>query len=611
MLITKFDEQPFITTRKFMKFDSLNLNPAILKAITLCGYTTPTPIQAKAVPVVLTGKDIIASAQTGTGKTAAFVLPALQKISEAKARQPQKTSASKTLHKPPILILTPTRELAAQIEESAHKYGKFLGIKTVNLVGGMPYRFQLQALSRPLDIVIATPGRLMDHMQNKRLDLSGIEMLVLDEADRMLDMGFIDDVEQIAKSTPSKRQTLLFSATIDAKLARLARNILKDPEQISVEAEKTSPTKIEQRLLITDNQQHKLRLLNHLLKNENIFKAIIFSGTKINADNLARELHQNGHAVSAIHGDLRQSQRNRTIEQMKRGKIQILVATDVAARGIDIKNIDYVINYDLPKFAEDYVHRIGRTGRAGESGIAISFASPGDERFLQKIERYIGQRLTPTTIPGLEPTKHFKNTSGSHNGKRHSPNNSRSTKIISKKELRGRFAGQNQKSTGEGQSYSTRLGQGRSFSQQRASSSERTFSQERPALRERTFSQERPSKRDRTFSQERPASRERSFSQERPASRERSFSQERPASRERSFSQERPASRERSFSQERPASRERSFSQERPASRERSFSQERPPQRERTFSRTRPPERERTFSRNKPAGQGKRFSDKK
>lgn len=365
-----------------MSFAQLNLCPNISKAITACGYSQPTPVQTKSIPSILEGKDVVVSAQTGTGKTAAFVLPALHKLSTQKLSK--KTST---------LILTPTRELASQITKAATTYGKFLKLKIVSLVGGMPYHHQIRDLARGADIIVATPGRLLDHIESKRVDLSGIEMLILDEADRMLDMGFIEDVEAIAKLTPANRQTLLFSATVDNKLTNIVRHLLKNPVRINLSSEKIASPQIRQELYKANNAQHKSRLLKHFLNDENIFKAIIFSATKLNADKLAYELRGAGFAAAALHGDLKQNVRNRTIDQLRRGQIQFLVATDVAARGIDISDITHVINYDLPKFCEDYVHRIGRTGRAGREGVAISFVLPTDLRHVQRIERYIGQRL--------------------------------------------------------------------------------------------------------------------------------------------------------------------------------------------------------------------------
>jgi superfamily II DNA/RNA helicase len=382
-----------------MTFEEMNLDPAIFKALVACGYLIPTPVQVQSIPHILAGKDLVASAQTGTGKTAAFVLPALQLL-----------TLSKGVSKPRILILTPTRELAAQITQAAGKYGKFLRFNIVSLVGGMPYRQQLRELSRPVDIIVATPGRLLDHMQNHKLDLSAVEMLILDEADRMLDMGFIDDVKAIAKATPSTRQTLLFSATVDNNLSGIIRQLLKEPVRVDLSNVIMAPALIKQEAYIADNNQHKERILQHFVKNENIYKAIIFSGTKINADYLTRRLRDMDFEASALHGDLKQNVRNKTIEQFRRGRIQFLVATDVAARGIDINDVTHVINYDLPKFSEDYVHRIGRTGRAGREGTAISLVLPVDARHLQKIEKYIGEKLPFLTIPGLEPTKKMHNS---------------------------------------------------------------------------------------------------------------------------------------------------------------------------------------------------------
>lgn len=364
-------------------FIQLNLHENISKAILQQGYTEPTPIQLKSIPHIIEGKDIVASAPTGTGKTAAFVLPALHRLLSHKG------PAKKTR----ILILTPTRELAGQITAAAAQYGKFLRFNIVNLVGGMPYHQQIRELSRGADIIVATPGRLLDLINTKRVDLSDVEMLILDEADRMLDMGFIDDVEDIATLTPTDRQTLLFSATVDKNLMNMVRHLLKNPVRIDLSNEKVSIPLIEQQLYRANNPQHKTRLLAHFLNDKNIYKAIIFTGTKISADKLADKLNDDGFSAAALHGDLRQNVRNRTIEQLRRGKIQFLVATDVAARGIDISDITHVINYDLPRFCEDYVHRIGRTGRAGKRGIAISFVLPTDTRNLQRIERFIGQRL--------------------------------------------------------------------------------------------------------------------------------------------------------------------------------------------------------------------------
>ena len=390
-----------------MSFENFGLASPILKAVNKVGYAAPTPIQAKSIPKVLAGHDLIASAQTGTGKTAAFLLPGLQRLS---APCPGRKRG------PRALVLTPTRELAQQITQSARVYGKYLRVKTTSIVGGMPYPEQLRALSKSPDLVIATPGRLLDHLERGRINLSGLELLVLDEADRMLDMGFIEDVERIVSSAPAGRQTLLFVATLNNSVVKLARRILRHPERIESAARKTTHERIEQRLHVADNVVHKHRMLEFLIADPDMTKAIIFSATKRDADHLARELHAQGHAAAALHGDMKQSARNRTMSNMRRGKIRLLVATDVAARGIDVAGISHIINFDLPKCAEDYVHRIGRTGRAGAAGIAISFASSREFNDLCRIERYIGETLPEHVVPGLEPRRSIRQVTAKKNG---------------------------------------------------------------------------------------------------------------------------------------------------------------------------------------------------
>ncbi len=382
-----------------LSFESLNLNPAILRAIEETGYTTPTPIQAQAIPVVMEGHDLMASAQTGTGKTAGFMLPALNLLAtphESKSRGPR------------ILVLTPTRELATQVNDAARKYGKFLRARTVSIVGGMPYPLQNKLLSQPLDILVATPGRLLDHMERGRIDLSRLQMLILDEADRMLDMGFLPDVERICEQLSAERQTLLFSATLDGDIARIANKILKNPKTVQVAAQREKHANIEQRLHFVDDMTHKNKLLEHLLIAPEVNQAIIFTSTKRHADVLAEDLYAAGHKTAALHGDMTQGARNRTLTKLRHGDVKILVATDVAARGIDVHGITHVINYDLPKFAEDYVHRIGRTGRAGNTGIAISFASNMDRHILRKIEQFTGNTMSPAVIEGFEPKRAMK-----------------------------------------------------------------------------------------------------------------------------------------------------------------------------------------------------------
>jgi superfamily II DNA/RNA helicase len=392
-----------------VSFEKLNLNPAILQAIADSGYTEPSPIQAAAIPEVLAGHDLMASAQTGTGKTAAFILPALQYLTEP--------SQSKSKG-PRILVLTPTRELANQVNDAARKYSKHMRVKTVSILGGMPYPLQNKLLSQPVDILVATPGRLIDHLDRGRIDFSRLEMLVLDEADRMLDMGFIDDVEKIAAATPASRQTLLFSATLEGTIATLAKRLLKDPKRIQMTAQQAKHENIEQRLHIVDDMAHKNRLLQHLLTDIDVKQAIVFTSTKRDADMLAEDLFAQGHQAAALHGDMNQGARNRTLTRMRSGAIKVLVATDVAARGLDVAGISHVINFDLPKFAEDYVHRIGRTGRAGSQGIAVSFASGKDVMNLKKIERFTGHAITPHIVPGFEAKRPMRSGAPSPAGKR-------------------------------------------------------------------------------------------------------------------------------------------------------------------------------------------------
>ncbi|AWK86181.1 DEAD/DEAH box helicase [Azospirillum thermophilum] len=384
-----------------MSFSELGLHPSVLSALEALGYSEPTPVQAAAIPPALAGRDVLATAETGTGKTAAFVLPALTRIAEL----PRLGIAA-----PRMLVLAPTRELAKQVTDAARNYAKGLRMNIVDVVGGMPYREQLRLLSRPVDVLVATPGRLLDHVSRRRIDLEGVEVLVLDEADRMLDMGFLDDVETIAKCCPPTRQTLLFTATLDRRMAQLAGNLLRDPERVAVESQATS-VNVEQRLHQVDDLDHKRRLLHHFAEQDEVGKAIIFAATKRDADTLAEELAQAGHAAAALHGDMDQTKRNRTLQRLRNGQVRLLVATDVAARGIDVRDITHVINFDLPRSAEDYVHRIGRTGRAGASGVAISFAGRADRDTLFRIERFTKSTLPIHVIPGLEPQRPFSNSS--------------------------------------------------------------------------------------------------------------------------------------------------------------------------------------------------------
>lgn len=383
-----------------MSFDSLGLAPALLSSLAKAGFSEPTAVQSAAIPPALAGQDLMVSAQTGSGKTAAFMLPALNRIAGKPAGKGTGVQ---------VLVLTPTRELAMQVAEATRSYGSNLkDLRTAVVVGGMPYGAQLKALSRRVDVLVATPGRLIDHLQAKRVNLSTVHTLVLDEADRMLDMGFIEDIETVVSRTPADRQTLLFSATLDGSIAGLAGRMMRDAQRIEVSGHKQKHTHITQSLLYADDNSHKMRLLDHLLRDTTLDQAIVFTSTKRGADDLADRLSEQGFSAAALHGDMNQRQRTRTLGLLQNGRLQILVATDVAARGIDVQGISHAINYDLPMQPEDYTHRIGRTGRAGNSGLAFTLATHAERHKVRRIEHFIGQPIPANVIEGLEPKKTAK-----------------------------------------------------------------------------------------------------------------------------------------------------------------------------------------------------------
>ncbi len=398
-------------------FESLGLSPEIIVALTASGYQVPTPVQQRAIPAALAGRDLLVSSPTGSGKTAAFMLPAIERFSQlekAKAsapREPHDPNArparrTQPVARPTMLVLTPTRELAMQVTAAATTYGKHLRrLRTVSILGGVAYGQQLMLLAKNPEILVATPGRLLDHLERGRIDLSQLQILVLDEADRMLDMGFIDDIETIVAATPATRQTLLFSATIDGKISSLTGRLLKNPERIEIIQKLEAQNNIAQTVHYVDDRDHKDRLLDHLLRDAGLDQAIVFTATKNDADQLAIRLSDAGFESAALHGDLPQGARNRTIRALRERKVRVLVATDVAARGIDIPGITHVFNYDLPKFAEDYVHRIGRTGRAGRTGTAISLVHHAEQGALKRIERFVRLPLAVSVIAGFEPRR--------------------------------------------------------------------------------------------------------------------------------------------------------------------------------------------------------------
>jgi len=370
------------------------LVPELLRAIADQGYTEATPIQMQAIPVVLAGRDLLGAAQTGTGKTAGFTLPLLQLLS----------SRARNGTAPRCLILTPTRELAAQVEESVTTYGKYLKLRSTVIFGGVGINPQVAELRRGVDIVVATPGRLLDHVQQKTVDLKSIEILVLDEADRMLDMGFIRDIKRILAVLPRQRQNLLFSATFSDEIRTLSREYLHDPATVEV-ARRNTPAELVTQVVHPVDKERKRALLSHLIKEKNWFQVLVFTKTKHGANRLAELLERDGIESAAIHGNKSQGARTRALAQFKDDSLRVLVATDVAARGLDIEMLPHVVNFDLPNVSEDYVHRIGRTGRAGASGEAISLVSAEDRPLLHDIEKLMGRRIEQRAVAGFEPGK--------------------------------------------------------------------------------------------------------------------------------------------------------------------------------------------------------------
>ncbi|MFC5497999.1 DEAD/DEAH box helicase [Caenimonas terrae] len=380
-----------------MTFDELNLAPAILKAVREQGYDTPTPIQAQAIPAVLEGHDLLGGAQTGTGKTAAFTLPMLHKLSMSHSAK-NKFGGTGTR----VLVLTPTRELAAQVEESVRTYGKYLQLTSTVIFGGVGMNPQINKLKHGVDILVATPGRLLDLQQQGFLDLSTVQMLILDEADRMLDMGFLPDVKKILALVPKEKQSLLFSATFSDEIRDLAATLLRNPQSIQVTPRNTTVQRITQQILPVGRGKKKA-LLAHIIQEHNWSQVLVFTRTKFGANNVAEFLTKNGIQAMALHGNKSQGARTQALSGFKSGEIRALVATDIAARGIDIDDLPHVVNYEIPNVSEDYVHRIGRTGRAGNDGAAVSLVCLDEEGFMRDIERFTKQTIEVKVVEGFGP----------------------------------------------------------------------------------------------------------------------------------------------------------------------------------------------------------------
>ena len=380
-----------------MKFNELGLSAELLRAVEEQGYETPTPIQREAIPHILEGHDILAGAQTGTGKTAGFTLPILQLLENCPSG-PRRIRA---------LILTPTRELAAQVNESVHTYGKYRPVRAMEIYGGVSARPQITKINRGVDVVIATPGRLLDHVRQGNIDFSFVEMFVLDEADRMLDMGFIRDIKQIIKHLPRERQNLLFSATFSKEIRELANKLLDNPAEIQVAARNTTADRVEQ-LVYPVDKARKRELLSEMIGRGNWQQVLVFTRTKHGANRLAKQLNQDGITTDAIHGGKGQGARTKALRDFKAGKTRVLVATDIAARGLDIERLPHVVNFELPHVAEDYVHRIGRTARAGQDGTAVSLVCVDEQKLLKDIEKLLKRDIKKEYVPGYEVDKRIK-----------------------------------------------------------------------------------------------------------------------------------------------------------------------------------------------------------
>ncbi len=391
-----------------MSFASLNLSPELLRAVAEQGYTEATPIQAQAIPAILAGNDIMGCAQTGTGKTAGFTLPLLQLLAPHAS-----TSTSPARHPVRALVLVPTRELAAQVEESVRTYGKYVPLRAAVVYGGIDIKPQIKALHGGVEIVVATPGRLLDHLEQKSINLSQVQILVLDEADRMLDMGFLPDLKRILSVLPVQRQTLMFSATFSEEIKKLANQIMKSPTMIEV-ARRNAPSELVTHTAYEIPAGHKHALLAHLIRTRDMQQVLIFTRKKIDADRLSRQLQKDGLLATAIHSDRSQAERTIALEEFKTGKAKILVATEVAARGLDIDQLPFVVNYELPHTPEDYVHRIGRTGRAGMTGEAISLVSPDEMEYLVNIEKLLKRPIPRVPAPDLGEQKRVGRGASSH-----------------------------------------------------------------------------------------------------------------------------------------------------------------------------------------------------
>lgn len=410
-------------------FENLQIHEKLLRAVAAQGFKTLTEIQKRTIPIILAGQDLKASAETGSGKTLAYILPVLQLILES---APPKEGRG-----PRVLVLSPTRELANQITETIGTLAKFTNLKYGAITGGVSYYAQEALLRKDLDLLVATPGRLIDHMQRGRVDFSRVQLYILDEADRMLDMGFEEPLKLIDKAMPSKRQTLLFSATFAGNIERIALKFLRNPATVKLTSATMKHALISQWIHLADDFHHKRAMLKHILEDNTVWQAIVFTATKRGADELANDLYSQGVDCAPLHGDMKQGQRMRVLEKMKSGKLRFIIATDVAARGLDVKNLTHVINFDVPKTSEDYTHRIGRTGRCGKEGIAITLVGPKEMPLLSNVQYGTGQSLERKVIMGLEPKRKVESMSGRTPGKGRSFGKPKPGKFSQQRKSRG------------------------------------------------------------------------------------------------------------------------------------------------------------------------------
>ncbi|HEX4844198.1 MAG TPA: DEAD/DEAH box helicase [Limnobacter sp.] len=539
-------------------FDAMGLAAPLQQALSALNITSPTPVQAQVVPLGMQGGDLMVSSQTGSGKTFGFLLPVMHHMM-ASASSPMES-----LNGPEVLVLCPTRELAQQVSQDAINLVKFFkGLRIATVVGGMPYGKQMAAL-RGARLVVGTPGRLLDLAQQGKLNFSMVSTLIVDEADRMLDLGFSEDLEALNEMCGNRKQTLMFSATFAKRIVGLAENIMNNPQRIEMAAQNEANTDIAQKLMWADNRGHKRKLLNHWLEQPDVNQAVVFTSTQIDAENLARDLMDEGMRACALHGAMPQVVRNRRLASVRKGDIKILVATDVAARGLDVPAISHVINYGMPMKAEDYVHRIGRTGRAGRAGVAVTLAEADDIIRVRAIERFINSRIPEEQVEGLEPRGNFSTAprggkgGGSGRGRPQGGGN------------RGRF--EERKSFGENKSFEERkpFGERKSFGDNKPFGERKSFEDRKPFGERKSFDERKPFGERKSFGDNKPFGERKSFDERKPFGERKSFGDNKPFGERKSFDERKPFGERKSFDDRKPFGERKSFGENKPWNRDES-----------------------------------------